>query len=1124
MGRFGFVSTIGSAIADAAEPLIDTFSFGDSWRELIIAVELEPRDDVGPVPVADLEEASAKLRTFEDAAETMEGITAVITLVEQMVRLVAFMDDTDDIGEIALRLLELGSASRIRQRYPVTFAAARAAGVLTDDVLRIDWDRFDDVFTRLLVPRPPDDGSGESGSDVPLDAALTQAGFVLLSLVIGKLFGVDEIDWLYGWDPDPTILDDPAQIISGRTVTTAFRERLAEDPASSEGIAAEALITSAYVPPEHRGPALVLGLGGALEIETGGADVDPATAAESRPPGTRFRVAAPSAASVFVPLPGSPETFRLDGGSGGPGSVVFDLRRPPSDTKIVFPDDTRRRWEIGGLAFTGGLVANDLAFELTVGDAAIVIDPEEPDPKKPAEPGSELLDGPTRLPFTFSVGWTASRGVYISGGTPLGFTKATPWLKLKGLRFHYVRAELVPPGGENGRGVGADLTTGASLDIGSYFHATIDRLGIRLTVDVDSGDLDQDWIAPSGIGLKVETKPVKGGGMLLLDRNRGEYAGAFELALDFKKFDFSVQAVVLYTTNVEGDTDAVLASLSFRDFRWELGWGFAVTGIGGMIAAHHGVDVTALRDGLRTGALDHVMFPEDPVRNAPRIFQTLRTVFPIEPGTTIAAIFFEVSWGLGDVARIQIGALGRWRPGANDDQLVLLGSFDLALPQRPDDLLRIHCDFLGVVRWTDGLDLAVDAQMRDSHLLGISITGSLALRVRSGTADPTFLLSIGGFHPQFPLPPATEVPKLDRVGFKLEKSSVRLSAELYFAIAAATVQFGMRVDLVARGLGLRFEATVAIDVIIETDTWNYVAELQARAALKRGSSTLMGLDFYGRLEGTKPTRISGKVTFKVWFIKKSIPFDEQLTDGEPQVQLVNARERLVAELASPRNWEGAMPGEGRRLISIDPRAGGDGVVVHPLGELGVRQAVLPLGLELDRLGSARIAGERRFFISHLTGIAEDVALEEVSDHFAAAQFLDLDQAAQLSQPGFERMQAGVRARTTAVAAGAGRRRPLVHETIVIPEDHRPAPTLPRPPRTRFDVLGQFWATASTQRSETQNFAFAPERKVELRPDAYAIVGADLSAVDGQTRTSFHRARQEVAGEDLNVVEAHEVRG
>ena len=78
------------------------------------------------------------------------------------------------------------------------------------------------------------------------------------------------------------------------------------------------------------------------------------------------------------------------------------------------------------------------------------------------------------------------------------------------------------------------------------------------------------------------------------------------------------------------------------------------------------------------------------------------------------------------------------------------------------------------------------------------------------------------------------------------------------------------------------------------------------------------------------------------------------------------------------------------------------------------------------------------------------------------------------------------------------------------------------------MLGQFWAAAATERSARGarlNFEAAPERRVELRPEGYALVGNDLASVDGAAHRSFHLARQGLAREGAaRVVEAHEVRG
>ncbi|MDR4473132.1 MAG: hypothetical protein MRJ92_10985 [Nitrospira sp.] len=52
--------------------------------------------------------------------------------------------------------------------------------------------------------------------------------------------------------------------------------------------------------------------------------------------------------------------------------------------------------------------------------------------------------------------------------------------------------------------------------------------------------------------------------------------------------------------------------------------GFTLTGIGGLVALHRTVRTRMLRDGLKTGTLNSVLFPPDPLRNAPQIFSDLR--------------------------------------------------------------------------------------------------------------------------------------------------------------------------------------------------------------------------------------------------------------------------------------------------------------------------------------------------------------------------------------------------------------------------------------------------------------------------------------------------------------------
>ena len=64
-------------------------------------------------------------------------------------------------------------------------------------------------------------------------------------------------------------------------------------------------------------------------------------------------------------------------------------------------------------------------------------------------------------------------------------------------------------------------------------------------------------------------------------------------------------------------------------FTFHIAFGIFWTGLGGMVGLHHRSDVDALTAGMRTGALDDVLFPENPVADAPRIINRYRTLFPV---------------------------------------------------------------------------------------------------------------------------------------------------------------------------------------------------------------------------------------------------------------------------------------------------------------------------------------------------------------------------------------------------------------------------------------------------------------------------------------------------------------
>ena len=76
--------------------------------------------------------------------------------------------------------------------------------------------------------------------------------------------------------------------------------------------------------------------------------------------------------------------------------------------------------------------------------------------------------------------------------------------------------------------------------------------------------------------------------------------------------------------------------------------------------------------------------------------------------------------------------------------------------------------------------------------------------------------------------------------------------------------------------------------------------------------------------------------------------------------------------------------------------------MHPLGELGVRQSVLPLGIELD-LFAGGVPSAPAALHDHQAFVGTDPVtdLRPANDHFAAADFIELTDDEKIHRPSFE---------------------------------------------------------------------------------------------------------------------------
>jgi hypothetical protein len=209
-----------------------------------------------------------------------------------------------------------------------------------------------------------------------------------------------------------------------------------------------------------------------------------------------------------------------------------------------------------------------------------------------------------------------------------------------------------------------------------------------------------------------------------------------------------------------------------------------------------------------------------------------------------------------------------------------------------------------------------------------------------------------------------------------------------------------------------------------------------------------------------------------------------------------------------------------------------------MGSATLRQKVLPFNRTLERFGQHAIQGPNRYDVDAVsvgTAPATDWAL--VQEHFAPADFEELNETEKLSRASFEPMDAGVKVGGDFVDGPLGELKvaELEYETRIVdsPWDGRALP------RFRLDRLVQLATVlrGSTVRSvfaQTGPTKFAATEKappaVTLAAEEYAVATVDTLAprpdvARGVAKGAALRALKDVGETDrLQVVPAHELEG
>ena len=745
-------------------------------------------------------------------------------------------------------------------------------------------------------------------------------------------------------------------------------------------------------------------------------------------------ISTPSASAGLAISATAPPALVAD--ISGELSVTLDISA--ENAWRLFGADSGPRVELGGVAAALTFSPDDTDLALTIGlrDLALRLDSEGADSFL-----ANLVAGAAA---------TLDLDVTLSGRDGL-LIDADPSLQVRiptAITVGPITVTAISAGvGLDGGELDLSLRLDSLATIGPL-RVSVADVGVALALR--SGPAREDFAfslgfdPPDRVAFSFEgSDSVSGGGFLDIDHELGRYTGGAALQI----LEIGVNALTVIDTKVPGDATgwSFFASLGIDIPGLPIGFGFTLEGLGGLLALNRRVDDEALALGLRQGAVDAIMFPEDPVRDSALLIPQIDAYFPIEVGNTVVGPVVEIGWGSpAPLITAQLGIVISLPQGL----VVVMGSVATVLPTPDAPLIELHMDTLGVIDLTAGT-LTVTASLYDSRLLGvIELSGDMAFYIATLPA-PFFALSIGGWHPAFQ-PPAclpSVFAGLRRIRAAIAiTDSVHVSFESYIALTPNTVQFGGKFEI---------EATVTValatytakgwfgfDVLLAFSPFKLVADVSAGVGVYSGDNELMGVSLDVHVEGPKPWFASGFATFT--FFGLGVRFDFTVgSKANPEIPAsVDVLGLIAAQLAATPSWEVQRAGGivGTVIlapgVSTDDTGSGAGASMLPDSTLAMRQTVAPLDHTLERFGTDRVDQDRItvgtvVVTDASTGaVVTSIGSDAVLDWFAPSQFEDMTDAQRLAAPSYEQMQSGVSIGAAGAAFGESQSVPAGHETAL----------------------------------------------------------------------------------------------
>jgi hypothetical protein len=686
-------------------------------------------------------------------------------------------------------------------------------------------------------------------------------------------------------------------------------------------------------------------------------------------------------------------------------------------------------------AFSGGFCGdpreNNLFFELKLSQLFIGLDCKKLDGFL-----GRIFPLNVESEFEIIVGWSAIKNFYFGGSGALDVT--IPIHRQFGpISLNEAQVTI---GIESDHAVLPTLTASFGFKLGPI-SGSVERIGLagEITFARDTRQPQFSGLQfrpPVGAGLSVCAGPIVGGGFLEFYDPEKRYAGILQLQAG----GIGLVAIGLITTRMPDGSDgfSLLVNIGVQFMPpIQLPYGFTLSGVGGLLGYNRTMNTEALREGLRNRALDSILFPEDPIKNAAKIISDLRTVFPPEEGRFVVGPMVKLGWGTPK--NIIDADIGIFIELPMPVRIALLGQIAAGLPLPENAIIELHIDVLGIIEFDKQL-LSIDATIYDSRIYEYTLTGDAAVRLAWGDT-PVLAMSLGGFHPAFIPPPG--FPSLERLTLNLSQGpDLQLYCKAYQALTSNSLQFGALVALYAKQSGAVVEGNLSFDTLIYFSPFSFTAVLAGNVLAKYKGHELANVHINMQLAGPTPWNAQGSASFEILFWDLTVKFNKSW--GPVEQIVIEAVDPwgepggLKEALEQNESWGARLPGRSGmvEMLATQEKGSPTNLVVHPAGVLEVRQRAVPLKMTLEKFGNAPVKDHSYFEISSITVAGQTLPLVDLEEPFARAQFLNLTESERLSLPSFEEMPAGVAGGSDAIEFDSSKVTYKKHEfeSILIQED------------------------------------------------------------------------------------------